>query len=294
MNNLSTIKIPHHNAVYEGVLLGRLPSLDGWDIDLAIQSQLNIFFDYYCSTLATDERAKAFIQKANIDDFNLLNDLGVGFSNRSLGKKLPNSDSAEGHYQRGRYQQIGFLTGSGREFFDGGLVFPFYDTSGNIVAAYGQRITPWLKAGTSYHLYWEHMEPGLFNRSVLGSSDSVILCKNPLEAVTLICAGFPNVVSTLGVRGFNTTQLCDLENAGIKDVTVAFDNNGTGNEAASLISQVLDASGIYCHQAVFPVGMDASQMLASRGLDVLRTAVLSAKELKPSCDYLLEGLNYVS
>ncbi len=62
-------------------------------------------------------------------------------------------------------------------FFRGCVVFPFLDADGRITGAYGKRITPKLKAGSVYQVYWITERTRLFNERVLLDAKEIILCR---------------------------------------------------------------------------------------------------------------------
>lgn len=277
-----------NQTVYSGPLLGQVTGVS----NSTLQTQVNQIFEYYRDTSLLEERVYRFLVNHSLYQPGILTAFAVGFSDRTLGRQLPCGKTDEGLYQRGRLQQIGLLLGTGGEFFRGALVFPFKDTEGNVMAAYGQRITRWLRAGTGYHLYWSLGGNGLFNQVALIAHQDIILCKNPLEAMTLLCAGYSNVVATMGLRGFSSEQLDQLMACGTRRVTLAFDHSVEGDEAASLVAQALDAFGIECHRLILPQGMDVNTYRVTHDAEALRFLVNSSRPFQASVDQLMGGAHY--
>lgn len=291
MNISSSQFLPHHQAVYHDPMLACLEPYVGWVVDQSLQTRVNQVFHYYHDSLLVHDRVVAFLDQYGINEGELLSKFGVGFVDRTLGKQLPCGKTEEGHYQRGRLQQSGLLLGTGGEFFRGCLVFPVVDKHGDVVEAYGQRITRWLRPGTEYYLYWSQQPISFFNHKVLAESDNIILCKNPLEAMTLLCAGFSNVVATLGLRGFSAELLNELEAMGTRRITLAFDNCAEGDHAANLVAQALNAYNIECLRLSFPRGMDVCAFRASHGAQALRFLIRGARPFKPCYESLMGGLS---
>ncbi len=98
----------------------------------------------------------------------------------------------------------------------------------------------------------------MFNLEALDKYPKVILCKTPVEALTLICAGIENVVSTPGMYCFGAEHLNLLERSGVEEVTVAFDNSDQGNHVSGLIAQSLNASGIFSFGLPLPKNHDVN------------------------------------
>jgi hypothetical protein len=65
----------------------------------------------------------------------------LGFSNRTLCYRLPESNRKEGAEIRGRLQRLGILRESGHEHFTGSVVIPVMDLSGTVTEMYGRKIT---------------------------------------------------------------------------------------------------------------------------------------------------------
>jgi hypothetical protein len=64
----------------------------------------------------------------------------IGFSDRTLGFRLPAKKLQAGAEIRARLQQIGILRQTGHEQFNGCVVFPVFDAPGNVCEIYGRKI----------------------------------------------------------------------------------------------------------------------------------------------------------
>ena len=68
---------------------------------------------------------------------------------------------------RGRLQKLGIYRESGHEHFNGSVVIPIFDLSGQVVQMYGRKITPNLRPGTPDHLYLPGPHRGVWNEAAL-------------------------------------------------------------------------------------------------------------------------------
>ncbi|MAY42511.1 MULTISPECIES: hypothetical protein [unclassified Neptuniibacter] len=273
--------VPPHCAINQN--LGSLHERDFYtpfESRSGVYELINQLNAYYGNTLLGHEKAMAFLGRFHIDDQDLLQEFSVGFSDRTLGKQLPASDTVEGELLRGKLQRMGFFTAFGGESLRGCLTFPFKDNKGDIVEIYGERFTRWLRFGTPNEVIWSLENGGLFNSEAILSYKEIILCATPLEALMFVRAGFHNVVATMGSRGFTVEQLDDLVCAGVARVLIAFESAPKADQSSYLVSQALNESGIECLKVAFPAGCGARDLVPSRGLDMLRFVIQGAR---PCC-----------
>lgn len=196
----------------------------------------------------------------------------LGFTNRTLGYRLPKKAVKAGSVMRGRLAKLGILRASGHEHFNGSLVIPVVDGSGRVVEMYGRRITR--TKGSARHLYLPGPHRGIFNSAALVASPEVILCESLIDALTFWCAGFPQVTSAYGVNGFTAEMEEAFLGHRIERVLIAYDRDEAGDAAAGKLAERLLAQGIGCWRVQFPRGMDANEYAlevkpAARSLDLV-------------------------
>lgn len=278
----------HPSAVYDPRWLGYadFPEID--DDNPTNQTLIDQIFAYYQETLFCNPQALGFLGQLGIDDAELLKQLGVGFVDRTLGKQLPSGRTRSGALIRGNLQRLGLFVGSGGEFFRGALVFPIRNQCGEITEAYGERITPRLRPGTPYHLYWSLQSAGFYSAQALHQHQEMILCKNPLDALILLSAGYRNVVATLGLRGFGTEHLEAIAGSRVRRVTLAFDGTVNGHQTSRLVAQALSTCGIGCSRLAFPAGMDLKGYVLAQGTEALRFLVRGAQPCSQTYEALRE------
>jgi DNA primase len=247
---------------------GRGSAAGGQEPVAAGQALLNQVIGYYHDTLKASPEAYAYLESRGfageplalaIDTFKL------GYANRTLGLRLPEKNRAAGNAIRTRLQDIGIVRASGHEHFNGSLVIPVFDESGDVVEAYGRKIRDDLRKGTPKHLYLPGQHRGLWNLNALVESKEIILCEALVDALTFWCAGYKNVTSCYGIEGF-TDEMPELfKRHNIDRILIAFDRDEAGERGTAKVAEKLMAIGIECFRIRFPSGMDANSFVLSEG-----------------------------
>lgn len=213
-------------------------------------------FDHYHQSLKADPKLSKMLISRKIDP-DYIDFFRIGFADRTLGYELQSPKCLLGSRNRGHLQRLGLLKSTGHEFFRGAMVIPYCDHDGKIIGAYGRRPRH-QRRSPAYHLYWNAQLAPLFNISNACMSDSLILCKGPIDALTLLTAGVKNSVATMGYKGFNEVQLNQLQQSGVRRIYIAFDNTPAANQYALLVAQALNAIGIACRRVKLPLGHDVN------------------------------------
>jgi DNA primase catalytic core len=251
-----------------------MPSLDGppqrstvpklappVDLDADERELLGQVIGYYHQTLKESPEALAYLENRGLVHPELVDRFRLGYANRTLGYRLPAMNRKAGQEIRTRLQKLGVLRDTGHEHLNGSLVVPILGESGEVLGAYGRKITPThqLRAGTPLHLYLPGPHRGIFNVEAVVSSKEVILCEALLDALTFWCAGFRNVTTSYGVEGFTHDHLAAFKAYGTEHVLIAYDRDEAGDRAAESLARKLTAEGIGCSRVQFPKGMDANE-----------------------------------
>lgn len=213
---------------------------------------------YYHERLLQTPDALAYLEKRGLKNEELIERYQIGFADRLLGLRLPMKNRTDGKAIRERLQKLGILRESGHEHFNGSIVVPIFDASGNVSEMYGRKITSGLRKGTPLHLYLPGPHAGIWNVQALDSPE-VILCEAPLDALTFAAHGFENVTFIYGCRGFTEELFAEIVKRKIRTVRLAYDNDDAGNKAAERDAQRLAAVGIEVYRIKFPHGMDANE-----------------------------------
>lgn len=211
---------------------------------------------YYTEILRNTPRAQAYLERRMIFDPQLVDRFRLGFSDRTLAKILPAKSSEEGTLKRRVLEELG-LVNQGYELFAASIVVPILDEEGRVESMYGRRIAP-PGRGTSPHRNLPGPMRGVFNLSAMAVSAEIYLAESIIDALTLIAAGFPNTIATLGVEAWTPQHLEAIERYNTKRVVIAFDADAAGDRGAAEIAERLSARGVACYRAELPRGMDVN------------------------------------
>ena len=229
---------------------------------------------FYHETLKQSPEALAYLQKRGLKHPEMIDKFKLGFANRTLGYRLPQSNRVTGADLRGKLQKLGILRESGHEHFTGSIVIPMFGRSGEVMQMYGRKINDDLRVGTPLHLYLPGPHRGVFNAEAIEASNEVILCESLIDALTFWCAGFRNVTASYGVNGFTEEHRAAL--AG-KHVFIAYDRDDAGEAAAEQLKKELSNSA----RVLFPHGMDANEYALKVTPAAQSLAVLLNRTEKP-------------
>ena len=214
--------------------------------------------DYYSRTLKQSPEALKYLSSRGLQSSEIIDRFKLGFANRTLGYGLEDKNRVAGAEMRGRLQRLGILRESGHEHFNGSVVVPVFNASGEVVEMYGRKITARLREGTPLHLYLPGEHRGVWNEEALIASKEIILCEALIDALTFWVAGHRNVTASYGVNGFTADHRAAFAQHGTERVYIAYDNDDAGNKAAAKLAEELIEIGIECFRVEFPKGIDAN------------------------------------
>ena len=215
--------------------------------------------DYYHQMLNASPEALAYLESRGLRDEALISHFKLGFANRTLGLRLPESSRLAGAELRTRLQKLGVYRESGHEHLNGSLVVPLHAETGKVVGMYGRKVTPNLRPGTPLHLYLPGPHRAAFNSvSLVKSEGTAILCEAVLDALSFWAAGYRNVIAAYGVDGFTEVHLDALVRHQVRRVFIAYDRDDAGDAAALALGKQLEADGLDCYRVQFPRGLDAN------------------------------------
>jgi DNA primase len=215
---------------------------------------------FYHETLLQAPGAQAYLARRGLNSSGMIAHFRLGFANRTLGLRLPPKNRQAGAELRGRLQRLGIMRDSGHEHFNGCIVFPVFDRTGQVVEVYGRKIgDDHLRPGTPVHLYLPGPHRGLWNEPALEASKEIILCESIVDALTFWCAGYRNVTASYGVNGFTDDHRAALKQYETRRVLIAYDRDEAGEQAAATLAEELLGMGIECSRILFPHNMDANE-----------------------------------
>jgi DNA primase catalytic core len=235
--------------------VAKLPALATPAEDAALMGEV---MGYYHTALKRTSEALAYLEGRGLMHPELVDHFQLGFSDRTLGYRLPQANRKAGADVRGRLMALGVLRESGHEHLRGSLVVPLFDAEGRVVNLYGRKIRDDLRKGTPDHLYLPGPHRGMLNRAALAASEEIILCEALIDAMTFWCAGYRHVTSAYGAGGMTEEIEDALEAHGVKRVLIAFDRDAAGEKGAADVAARLAKRGLGVYRVNFPKGMDAN------------------------------------
>jgi DNA primase len=212
---------------------------------------------YYHRTLKDSPEALDYLASRGLADDAAIAHFRLGFSNRTLGLRLPHANREAGARLRGQLQQLGVLRDTGHEAMRGRLVVPLVDEAGVARGLYGRAIGPLKNA--SNHLYLPGPHQVAFNSAALAGQSTAILCEAVFDALAFWVAGHRNVTAAYGTEGFTAHHVEALKRHGVRDVLIAFDRDDAGDVGAAAVARQLEHHGFDCYRVLFPRGMDANE-----------------------------------
>ncbi|MBN2258317.1 MAG: toprim domain-containing protein, partial [Anaerolineaceae bacterium] len=235
----------------------RLPS----PVELTAQDHeaLTQVLGYYHERLKLTVSALEYLKSRKIGSEEAINHHYMGFSDRTLGLRLPESNRKAGAEIRERLKRLGIYRDNGREHFRGCLVFPIRDENGIITEIYGRAIGK-LRAGTPKHLYLPGPHQGIWNPKAL-HGEELILTECIIDALSFWDHGFRNVISLYGVSGLTNELFQAIVHSPVKVIRLAYDHDEPGNKNAQHHAESFLKEGKDCFRIVFPRGMDANEYI---------------------------------
>src|SRR5579863_7199470 len=214
--------------------------------------------EFYHTTLLETREAQLYLEHRGLHSSEMVKHFKLGYSNRTLGYRIPLRDRKAGAEMRGRLEKLGIYRKTGHEHFSGCLVIPIRDEAKSVVGVYGRRVILHLKSEITRHLYLPGPHRGVWNIEALQASREIILCEALIDALSFWCAGYRNVTAAYGVHGVTAEHLEAFKRYGTEKVLVAFDRDEAGDKAAAELAPRLAEAGIDVYRILFPRGMDAN------------------------------------
>lgn len=175
----------------------------------------------------------------------------------------------------------------GRYFdrFRNRLMFPIRDVNGRTIA-FGGRVIPSLDDGETAKYLNTNGTPiykksqQLFGldlaRRAITAQKNILITEGYMDVLTLHQFGYINVVAVLGTS-FPDEQVKRISEL-TKNVTLLFDGDAPGLEAAFKACGKLLIRGISCHVVLFPHGEDIDSLLKEQGKEAFENLRLNSVE----------------
>lgn len=179
------------------------------------------------------------------------------------------------------------------DWLGGRFTIPLVDQFGNVISFAGRRID-----GVKEQKYINTKETLVFSKGRTffnlnnlkkekneNGIDSVIIVEGHLDVVSLVQAGFPNVVASMGTA-FTKDQARILKRFSEK-VYISFDGDFAGQKAAVRGLEILKEEGLDVKVITLPDGMDPDDVVKKIGAEAYAKLI---KDAKPLIDFKLDVL----
>ena len=226
------------------------------------QSALQSVVGFYHQNLLNHTENMAYLQKRGLLHPELVKHFKLGLCSKNIMYRLPAKHTQAGQQIRQTLKELGVLRQSGFEHFAGCLLIPILDERGQVQEVYGRRISPDNKVEKNKrHLYLPGKHRGVFNLPVFNVSREILLCESLIDALTFWVNGFKNVTASYGTQGFTNELLAALKDYSIEKLFIAYDNDDSGNQAATALAEKLQTElpQLESYRVVFPESLDANE-----------------------------------
>jgi hypothetical protein len=189
----------------------------------------------------------------------------VGYCNGRLPELLP----SDGRLKE-ELAELGVLLPGAHERFTGCVVFPVLDADGGLTTLYG-RFTgdpssskdSAATRGDKRHLFLPGRPTGLWNAAAAKTYGELILVESVIDALSVIMAGFGNVVSIQGTNGLGDADLATFAECGVRKLILLLDGDAPGQAAAERLTEKL--SSFSCRLLTLPDSHDPNSFLTAHG-----------------------------
>jgi hypothetical protein len=170
------------------------------------QAVLSGVLDHYAEHLVMSSEAQSRLARLSCTEAQAAH-LRIGYSDRTLGLRLPDRQWRAGRILRTALTDVGILRTSGHEEFRGCLVIPVIDDEGLIVQLYGRRVD-----GSGSGVWADGLPGGIFNEQP--ASDEVLVIAASIEdALAVLGADLSAVIAPGRPRGFSRRDLAGIAKA---------------------------------------------------------------------------------
>lgn len=172
------------------------------------------------------------------------------------------------------------------------VMFPIFDTRGNIIAFGGRALSADAPAKylNSAETYVFQKRDNLFalNYAKNSKKDYFILCEGYMDVISMHQAGFDSAVATLGTA-ITATQARLIGRMGKSEVILSYDSDGPGQKAASRGINLLTEAGVKSRVLQMTGAKDPDEYIKKFGAEAFAHLIESSGG---AIDYELGKLSY--
>jgi len=192
----------------------------------------------YERNFAESGEARAYLESRGITDAALFTAHRIGYSNGKLSEMLPGNGNV-----RKDLNGVGILLDPKpetappeRERFSDCVVFPVFDEEGLLTTIYGRSIS-----GKGRHLFLPGRSTGLWNAQSIKTHSEIILTESVIDALSVMVAGFANVIAIQGTNGVKDADIETLRRHGVSSVVLLLDGDDAGGRATGKLRPRLES-----------------------------------------------------
>ena len=210
--------------------------------------------EFYQCQFHRHSEALGYLHSRGLIDPKLINELGIGYAPGGMLRR----HLIQLGYSSELLLDIGLIDRRGYDTFHRRIVFPCLDRS-RPINLYGRSID-----GAAPHRFLPRPKGGLFSWSTIGTSTEVILVEGLFDLAVLWQAGFINTTCAFGTH-LTQAQFSQLSDRPDRRVFIAFDSdpNGAGQQAAQVLAQRLQHTGVLTHIIELPAGYDPNSFFTA-------------------------------
>jgi DNA primase len=220
---------------------------------------------FYQRTFMDSQEGLRYLTKVcGIRDVSLFKTFQIGYANGTLTEVLPKDRETQT-----ALKMLGVLTETGREFFEGCVVFPLWSAEGAVVNLCGRRIPDEERV----ELYLPGEMQGLWNYQAAKRSSSIVLTSSLIDALTAIDCGLLETIPCFDAGGLGAQVQRVLEQCGVRQVVTVFGDGEIDRLKADAVNKALASKGIAVAAADLPDGETLSSYLAGPHGEEARVAL---------------------
>jgi DNA primase len=199
------------------------------DPDADDEAVIDAVLAHYQGERRASEQAKNWLADRGVHDA-LADELRIGFANRTLGYRLPETNRRDGAKLRDQLTRLGLYRTSGHEHFRGCMVVPVLSADERVIGLCGIRLArPCVE-----HQWASGLPGGMFNEAAATTNAEVIVVASIDDALVVRSAGHRGVVAPGRPGGFHNADLRLLVRGGVRRCTIVGDGLGQLAERSPL------------------------------------------------------------
>lgn len=196
----------------------------------------------------------------------LFRDYRIGYADGTLLDALPQDDES-----LAPFQAIGVLTDHREELFAGCVVFPLFAADGTLINMYGRRI----QDGGPKHVTLPGTSRGVWNAPATRRASKVLIASSPIDALTLIDRGIPDVIPRIG-DALNEDHLALLGRSALTDAVLVLPGKAGGRPEEEAMREQLAGMPIHVDALRLPDGHDVNTFLCQHEVSAFQALMPKA------------------